>query len=42
MSGSERKTWLEQIDRIHREQKAQRDRDTMTQLEQLLAARDGE
>jgi hypothetical protein len=42
MTGKERGTWLSQITRIHREQKALRDRETWEQTERLIAARAAE
>ena len=39
MTGRERNVWISQISRIHREQKAQRDREAREQTERLLALR---
>jgi hypothetical protein len=39
MTGRERNVWLSQINRIHREQKTQRDREAREQTERLLALR---
>lgn len=39
MTGKERTTWLSQIARIHRDQKALRDKETWEQTERLLALR---
>ncbi len=39
MTGRERNLWLSQINRIHRAQKEQRDREAAEQTERLLALR---
>ncbi len=39
MSGRERTQWLEQLGRIHSEQKAERDREAAAQIDLLMEGR---
>jgi hypothetical protein len=40
MTGHERKTWLSQITRIHREQMQQRQKEALEQAERIITARE--
>jgi hypothetical protein len=42
MNSQERRSWLSQINRIHVEQKNQRDRELVEQMEQIIALRQRE